>query len=78
MTTTTFPEAAKEFEANNKAIKIANSFFMLSPLVYLTVSVLELKFAFNKKRERNKSKINSYSKRGSFLSKKAKILKKNL
>jgi len=51
---------------------------MLSPLVYLTVSVLELKFAFNKKRERNKSKINSYSKRGSFLSKKAKILKKNL
>ena len=51
MTTTTFPEAAKEFEANNKAIKIANSFFMLSPLVYLIVSVLELKFAFNKKRE---------------------------
>ena len=50
VTTTTFPEAAKEFEANNKAIKIANSFFMLSPLVYLTLSVLELKFAFNKKR----------------------------
>ena len=32
VTTTTFPEAAKEFEANNRAINIANIFFIFSPV----------------------------------------------